>query len=116
MHGWEIADRRQLLKASLFALGTDLFALAAAAADDPPAEAPSVIGRALMLKGLDGMSRVADPGHDPFADGHNAAAVLSAPFYCKEQRLDSGVQQALLTVMEKRLLTNRIYTARPEEK
>jgi hypothetical protein len=115
MHDWNITDRRQLLKASLFALGADLFRLPANADDQKPSEVPSIIGRAELLKGLDGMSRAADEGNDYFVHGHMAAAVISAPFYCQEQRLDGDTQQALLAVMENRLLTNRIYAPRPEE-
>lgn len=115
MLDWNITDRRQLLKASLFALGADLSRLPASADDKEPSDVPSIIGRGELLKGLDGMSRVADEGNDPFVHGHMAAAVMSAPFYCQEQRLNGDTQQALLAVIEKRLLTNRIYEARPQE-
>jgi hypothetical protein len=115
MHDWNITDRRQLLKAGLFALGADLLCLPAKGGDKKPSDVPSIIGRAELLKGLDGMSRAADEGNDYFVHGHMAAAVLSAPFYCQEQRLDGDTQQALLAVMEKRLLTNRIYAPRAEE-
>jgi len=115
MHDWAITDRRQLLQASLFALGADLFCLPTKADEKKPSDVPSVIGRAEILKGLDGMSRVADEGNNPFVNGHSAAAVMSAAFYCQEQQLDGDTQKALLRVMEKRLLTSRIYAVRPEE-
>jgi hypothetical protein len=61
------------------------------------------------------MSRVADLGNNPFAGGHNAAAVISSAFFCKEQKLGPDVQKELLSVMEARLLTSPIYAARPDE-
>jgi hypothetical protein len=85
-----------------------------AAADDKKDDGP--IGRREIVKGLDGMSRVADKGNSPFSGGHNAAAVISSAFFCREQKLDAEVQKEMLAVIEARLLKSPIYTARPEEK
>jgi len=117
MSSRDSTDRRGLLKAGLVALGADLCS-ARASADEKSAPDPfSVIGHGELVKGLDGMSRVAEQGNDPFVNGHNAAAVMSAAFLCRDQKIDRDAQKAILAVMEKRLLTNRIYAAaRPEEK
>ena len=116
MDKWGITDRRRLLKAGLFVLGADLFALRAFADEKKSPGEFTVVGRGELLKGLDGMSHVADEGNDPFGNGHNAAAVMSAAFFCREQKIDRETQKAILAVMEKQLLTSRIYAARPEEK
>lgn len=111
--------RRQLLKAGLVVAGAPfcpdaLFPGRAAADDGKPAN-DTPIGRREIVRGLDGMSRVADPGNNPFAGGHNAAAVISSAFFCKEQKLGADVQKEVLSVMEARLLTSPIYAARPDE-
>src|SRR3954447_10851680 len=73
--------RRRLLKAGLIVAGLPfcpeaLFDRLAAAGDEKPAgDAP--IGPREIVKGLDGMSRVAERGK-LFAGGHNAAAVISS--------------------------------------
>ncbi|HYH64546.1 MAG TPA: hypothetical protein VD866_07600 [Urbifossiella sp.] len=109
--------RRQALGAGLFAAGSGLWSEvlfpSPAAADEPPADA--AVGRREIVKGLDGMSRVADPGNSPFAGGHNAAAVISSAFFCREQRLPEEVRRELLALVEARLLTSPIYAARPAE-
>ncbi|HWE35076.1 MAG TPA: hypothetical protein VG406_00780 [Isosphaeraceae bacterium] len=61
------------------------------------------------------MSLVADIG-DTFGDGHNAAAVISSAFFCREQRLDADTQREILAYLDARLLKNPIYAAaRPKE-
>jgi hypothetical protein len=109
--------RRQLLKAGLIVAGAPFCPEALfrprASADDKKADTP--IGRREIVKGLDGMSRVADKGNNPFAGGHNAAAVISSAFFCREQKLGDDIQKEMLSVMETRLLRNPIYAARPEE-
>lgn len=113
----DAVPRRQVLGAGLFAAGTGLWSEVlfptSAAADEPPADA--AVGRAEIVKGLDGMSRVADPGNSPFAGGHNAAAVISSAFFCREQRFGADVRRELLALVEARLLTSPIYAARPTE-
>ena len=111
--------RRQLLKAGLIVAGAPfcpeaLFDRRAAADDERPAgDAP--IGPREIIKGLDGMSRVADRG-STFAGGHNAAAVISSAFFCREQRLDADTQKEILAYLDARLLKNPIYAeARPSE-
>lgn len=116
MHPRNLTDRRQLLKMGLFALGADLLTLRATADEKKPAAEFTVIGRKEIIKGLDGMSRVADKGNDPFTNGHNAAAVISAAFFCRDQKLNKETQKTILTLVEERLLTSRIYEDRPEEK
>jgi len=111
--------RRQLLKAGLIVAGAGfcpeaLFDGRAAADDEKPAE-DALIGPREIVKGLDGMSRVADQGNT-FAGGHNAAAVISSAFFCREQRLDAETQKEVLAYLDARLLTNPIYAeARPKE-
>jgi hypothetical protein len=111
--------RRQLLKAGLIVAGLPfcpeaLFDRRAAADDERPAE-DTLIGPREILKGLDGMSRVADRGNT-FAGGHNAAAVISSAFFCREQKLDADTQREILTYLDARLLKNPIYaTPRPGE-
>jgi hypothetical protein len=109
--------RRQLLKAGLIIAGAPFCPEAlfrgSTAADDKKADSP--IGRREIVKGLDGMSRVSDPGNNPFSGGHNAAAVISSAFFCREQKLGEDVQKEMLAVMEARLLKNSIYAARPNE-
>jgi len=111
--------RRQLLKAGLIVAGLPfcpeaLFDRCAAADDERPAE-DTPIGPREIIKGLDGMSRVADIG-DTFGDGHNAAAVMSSAFFCREQKLDADTQREILAYLDARLLKNPIYAAaRPKE-
>jgi hypothetical protein len=111
--------RRQFLKAGLIVAGVPfcpeaLFDRRAAPDDETPAGG-TPIGPREIIKGLDGMSRVADIG-DTFGDGHNAAAVISSAFFCREQKLDSDTQREILAYLDARLLKNPIYTAaRPKE-
>jgi hypothetical protein len=111
--------RRNLLKAGLIVAGMPfcpeaLFDRRAAADDEKPAgDAP--LGSREIIKGLDGMSRVAEIG-DTFSDGHNAAAVISSTFFCREQQLDADTQREILAYLDARLLNNAIYAAaRPNE-
>lgn len=112
-------ERRQVLKTGALA-GAGLWSedwfqrLARADESKPPAE-PGPVGKREIIKGLDGMSRVAEGGNDPFIGGHNAAAVISSAFFCREENIDAATQQAILSLVESRLLTNRIYAPRPEE-
>jgi hypothetical protein len=111
--------RRQLLKAGLIVAGAAfcpeaLFDRRAAADDGKPAE-DTAVGPREIVKGLDGMSRVADKGNT-FAGGHNAAAVISSAFFCREQKLDADTQKEILAYLDARLLKNPIYAAaRPKE-
>ena len=112
--------RRNLLKGGLVAAGTwfwpeALFEGVATADEKKPAADVPTIGRRELVKGLDGMSRVADKGNDPFSGGHNAAAVMASAFFSREQKLDEGTQKELLSLVEARLLTSPIYEARPKE-
>lgn len=110
--------RRKFLKAGLVVAGAPfcpeaLFDSRAAANDEKPAETP--IGKREIVKGLDGMSRVADNGN-VFAFGHNAAAVISSAFFCREQNLDADTQKEIQSYLDARLLKNPIYaTPRPTE-
>ena len=84
-----------------------------AAADDEKTDTP--IGPREIVKGLDGMSRVAEKGN-VFGLGHNAAAVISSAFFCREQKLDADTQKEILAYLDARLLKNPIYEApRPKE-
>ena len=108
--------RRQLLKAGLIVAGAGLHPEALfdrRAAAEEKTDTP--IGPREIIKGLDGMSRVADKGNT-FAGGHNAAAVISSAFFCREQKLDADTQKEILAYLGDRLLTNPIYAvARPKE-
>jgi hypothetical protein len=117
MNRSDMIARRQLLKTGLVLAGAEfwsevLFSGLAAAGDKKLDDA---VGRREIVKGLDGMSRVADKGNNPFAGGHNAAAVVSSAFFCREQKLGEEVQKEILTLVEARLLTSPIYLARPNE-
>jgi hypothetical protein len=106
--------RRQLLKAGLVVAGAPfcpeaLFDRRAAAGDEKPAE-DTPIGRREIVKGLDGMSRVVEKG-TTFAGGHNAAAVISSAFFCREQRLGADAQKEVLAFLDARLLKSPIYAA-----
>ena len=111
--------RRQLVKTGLIIAGAPfcaeaLFDRRAAAFDEKPAD-DSPIGAREIIKGLDGMSRVAEAGNT-FGLGHNAAAVISSAFFCREQKLDTGTQHEILAYLDARLLKNPIYAAaRPNE-
>jgi hypothetical protein len=120
MQNSDAMDRRELLKAGFLAAGTGLWSgtlfHTSASADEPATSAEAAtIGRRELVKGLDGMSRVADKGHDPFAGGHNAAAVMASAFFCREQKLDEPTQKEVLALVEARLLTSPIYEPRPKE-
>ncbi len=107
------------MKAGLIIAGAPFCAEAlfdgrAAAEDEKPAE-DTPIGPREIVKGLDGMSRVAETGNT-FGLGHNAAAVISSAFFCREQKLDADTQKEILAYLDARLLKNRIYAAaRPKE-
>jgi hypothetical protein len=107
-----------LLKAGLVLAGTPfcpeaLFDRRAVAGDERPENI--LIGAREIVKGLDGMSRVADNG-GVFGLGHNAAAVISSAFFCREQRLGPETQKEILAFLEARLLKNSMYAAaRPIE-
>lgn len=111
--------RRQLLKAGVILAGVPFCAEAlfdgrAAADDEKPAE-DTPIGRREIVRGLDGMSRVAEKG-GVFGLGHNAAAVISSAFFCREQKLGADTQKEILAFLDARLLKNPIYAdARPKE-
>jgi hypothetical protein len=51
------------------------------------------------------MSRVAEKG-GVFGLGHNAAAVISSAFFCREQGLDADTQKEMLSYLDARLLKN----------
>ena len=104
--------RRRLLKAGLIVAGAPfcpeaLFDGRSAAADERP-EGDAPIGPREIVKGLDGMSRVADQGN-VFGPGHNAAAVISSAFFCREQKLDADTQKEILSFLDARLLKNPIH-------
>jgi hypothetical protein len=112
--------RRDLLKtAGLVAVAglwsDELFQRLAAADEKKPATDAAAIGRRELIKGLDGMSRVADEGHDLFVGGHNAAAVLASAFFCRQEKLDEATQKEIVSLLEARLLTNAIFAPRPKE-
>ena len=115
----DVIVRRQLLKAGLIVAGVPfcpeaLFDRRAAADDEKPA-GDTPIGPREIIKGLDGMSRVADK-RNTFAGGHNAAAVISSVFFCREQKLDADTQKEILAYLDARLFRNPIYAAsRPRE-
>ena len=112
--------RRELLKQGLFAAGAALLAegtaLGRAEADEKtPAAEPETPGGSDLLLGLDGMSRVTDPGNHPFLDGHRAAAVMASVFFCREQKLDEPTQVEIRKIVKARLLKSAIYQPRPKE-
>ncbi len=115
----EAITRRQLMKAGLIIAGVPFCAEAlfdgrAAADDEKPAE-DTPIGPREIVKGLDGMSRVAETGNT-FGLGHNAAAVISSAFFCREQKLDADTQKEILAFLDGGLLKSSIYAAaRPKE-
>ena len=83
MQNSDAMARRDLLKTGLFAAGAvlwpeALFQRLASADEKKPSAKADTIGRRELVKGLDGMSRVADKGNDPFSGGHNAAAVIAS--------------------------------------
>jgi hypothetical protein len=107
-----------LLKAGLVLAGTPfcpqaLFDRRAVAGDEKPDN--MLVGVREIVKGLDGMSRVAENG-GVFGLGHNAAAVISSAFFCREQRLGPETQKEILAFLDARLLQSSIYAeARPVE-
>jgi hypothetical protein len=111
--------RRQFLKAGLIVAGVPFCPEALfdghAAAHDKKAAEDMLIGPREIVKGLDGMSRVAEKG-GVFGLGHNAAAVISSAFFCREQKLDADTQKEILAFLDAGLLKNPIYAAaRPKE-
>ena len=106
--------RRQLLKAGLVVAGAPfcpaaLFDRPAAAGDERPAD-DAPVGPREIVRGLDGMSRVAERG-GVFGLGHNAAAVINAAFFCREQTLDVDTQKEVRAFLDARLLKSPIYAA-----
>ena len=116
----DTAKRRAFLKGAVLSAGAALWSgtffqrFAAAEKKTPMESAP--IGRRELVKGLDGMSRVAEPGNDPFSGGHTAAAVMSLAFFCQEQKIDADTQKEILSLVEARLLKSPIYAPHPEAK
>jgi len=80
-----------------------------------PAPQAARIGRGEIVMGLDGLSRVAEGEWDPFSDGHVAAAVIASAFFTRENELEAATQTSLLAFVEVRLLSRRIFAARPKE-
>jgi len=119
MTGSDAVVRRQILNAGLILAGTPLcpealFDRRAVADDEQPAE-EMLIGKREIVKGLDGMSRVVEKGN-VFGLGHNAAAVISSSFFCREQRLGPDTQREMLAFLDAGLLKSPIYAApRPQE-
>ena len=117
----EAIVRRKFLKAGLIVAGLP-FCPEAIWFDSAPLpgtiETPAEgtpIGPREIIKGLDGMSWVADK-RNTFAGGHNAAAVISSAFFCREQKLDVDTQKEILAYLDARLFKNPIYAAaRPRE-
>ena len=106
--------RRRLMKAGLIIAGAPfcaeaLFDRRAAADDEKPSE-DAPIGPREIVKGLDGMSRLAEMGNS-FGLGHNAAAVISSAFFCREQKLDADTQKEILAFLDGGLLKSPIYAA-----
>jgi len=118
MTRFDAVRRRELLKAGLVLAGSPfcaeaLFDRRAVAADEQPEN--MLIGAREIVKGLDGMSRTAENG-GVFGLGHNAAAVISSAFFCREQRLGPETQKEILAFLDARLMKNSIYAAaRPVE-
>jgi len=115
------ARRRAFLKEAVLAAGATLWAGTffqrfAKAGDEQTPTDPAPIGRRELILGLDGMSRVVEPGQNPFVGGHTAAAVMSSAFFCREQDIDADTQTEILSLAEARLLKSPIYAPRPEEK
>src|SRR5689334_17995496 len=111
MTGSDAVVRRQILNAGLILAGTPLcpealFDRRAVADDEQPEE--MLIGKREIVKGLDGMSRVAEQGN-VFGLGHNAAAVISSAFFCREQRLGPDTQKEILAFLDAGLLKSPIY-------
>jgi hypothetical protein len=51
-----------------------------------------------------------------FGLGHNAAAVISSAFFCREQNLDADTRKEILSFLDARLLKSPIYSApRPKQ-
>jgi hypothetical protein len=104
----EITRRNLLERTGLIAAGA-LFPNWARAED-------AAVGRREILKGLDGMSRAADPGSPSFVNAHVAAAVISSAFFCREEKLDDETRKELLSLVETRLLRKPIFEPRKEER
>jgi hypothetical protein len=108
MHESEAIVRRALRKAGLLSASCAvwpraLFETPASAAENEN-EAAGVLGRRALLKGLDGMSRVAEKGN-VFGGGHNAAGVMAAAFFCREQIRDEGTRRVILGYVDTHLLS-----------
>jgi hypothetical protein len=117
----EMTRRNFLQRTGLMAAGAGLWSealfpqLARADANRPMAD-DDTTGRREILKGLDGMSRAADPGSPSFVNAHMAAAVISSAFFCREEKLDDETRKAVLSLVETRLLTKPIFEPRKEER
>jgi hypothetical protein len=116
----QIARRNLLQRAGLLVAGGGVWLEAlnrglATADEQPPAADAEMTGQNAILRGLDGMSRAADPGSPSFTNGHLAAAVISSAFFCREQKLDDETQKELLSLVETRMLTKPLFAPRPEE-
>jgi hypothetical protein len=115
----EAITRRRLLKAGLVVGGGEFCPEALfgrhAAPGDKKADDDMPLGPREIVRGLDGMSRVAEKG-SVFGLGHNAAAVISSVFFCREQKLDADTQRTVLAYLDARLLKSPIYEKpRPKE-
>jgi hypothetical protein len=116
----EFARRDVLKTAAFFAAGTSslpgaIFARLGTEQRSTPRANATTTGRREIVSGLDGMSRVAEAGNDPFADGHVAAGVIAFTFFCRENDLEAATQETILSLVEARLLASPIFAPRPEE-
>jgi hypothetical protein len=105
--------RRAGLTAAAGLLAEALFPQPARADEKKSAAA---VGRREILQGLDGMSRAADPGSPTFVNGHLAAAVISAAFFCRDEKLDDDTRKELLSLVEARMLKKPLFEPRKDEK
>jgi hypothetical protein len=117
----EITRRNLLQRTGLLAAGAGLWSEAlfqklARAEENKPRAVAAAVGRREILKGLDGMSRAADPGSYSFVNAHLAAAVISSAFFCREENLDDETRKEVLSLVETRLLTRPLFEPRTEER
>lgn len=72
-----------------------------------------MLGKEYLLHGLNAMSRAHDA--DFFRSGHNAGAVISAYYLCREIQVEEGVSAILAASIDERWVETELFAPFPDE-
>ena len=72
-----------------------------------------MLDQSYLIRGLDALSRA--HGTDYFADGHRAAAIISAYFLCAEEAVEEGVPEAIAKMIDDHWSHTELCAPMPDE-